>query len=323
MRRLIVKIKTALTCGTDLKAFRRGHPKIPMPGPFGHEFSGYISEVGEGVAKFKVGDPIMSVHSAPCGDCYYCKRDLENLCDSVMETKILGAYAEYIKVPAHIVNKNMFVKPEHLSYSEAAILEPLSCVVYGMDQVKVRDDDTILIIGAGAIGLMHIMVAKSLGVDRVIVVGKRKHRINLARQLGADEVIDAEQENAFEVVRDLTHGIGANIVAECTGRTSVWEDSIRLVSKGGTVILFGGCPGGTSVSFDTGRLHYDQITLKGIFHFTPKAVRKTYDLLVNRKIDVRELITGEYPLAKLNKVFKLLSEGNCIKYAMVPSDGSK
>jgi len=186
---VVVRVRTALTCGTDLKTFRRGHPKIPMPTMFGHEFSGDIYQIGDGVTEFQVGDQVMSAPTAPCGECVYCTKGQDNLCSLSMETMINGAYAEYVRIPAHIVRNNMFKKPAHLSYGEAAMLEPLSCVVYGMDQVSIGGDDTVLVIGAGAIGLMHLMVAKALGAGRVIVAGRWENRLKVAKAMGADAVI--------------------------------------------------------------------------------------------------------------------------------------
>ncbi len=313
---VVVKIKSALTCGTDLKAFKRGHPKMPMPTLFGHEFSGDIYEAGNGVNGFKVGDQIMAVHSAPCLECHYCKIGLENLCETIMTTKALGAYAEYIKVPERIVKHTMFEKPDHLSYAESAMVEPLACVVNGIDQVEINSDDTVLIIGAGAIGLMHIMVSKILGAKRIIVSGRRNLRLKLAKELGADEVIDAAVENPVKRVMELTGKMGAELVFECTGQLSVWEESIHMVSKGGTVVLFGGCPKGTTVSFDTTRLHYDQITLKGAFHYTRVAVKKAAGYLVEKRLDVQKLITDELPFTELNKAFQLLMEGESVKFAL-------
>lgn len=316
---VVVKIRTALTCGTDLKTYRRGHPKMPTPTLFGHEFSGDIHEVGEGVTAFKVGDQVMTAPTAPCGECVYCHKDQENLCSLVMDTMVFGAYAEYVRVPAHIVRNNMFEKPAHLSYGEAAMLEPLSCVVYGMDQVQVHPDDTVLVIGAGAIGLMHVMVARALGAGRIIVSGKRDHRIKLALALGADEVINAETESTFQRVLELTGGLGADLAIECTGQLAVWEGAPDLVRKGGTVILFGGLPQGTRACFDTARLHYDQITLKGVFHYTRSAVKKAYHLLSEKKVQVNRLISGAYPLSELKQVFDLLiQKRNGIKFAVVP-----
>ena len=318
---VVVKVRTALTCGTDLKAFRRGHPKMKIPGPFGHEFAGDVHAVGKGVSKFKPGDKIMTAPSAPCGNCVYCSKGQENLCTTTMDTMVWGAFAEYVCMPSHIVDNNMYLKPDHLSYEEAAMLEPLSCVVYGMDQVDVRPDDTILIIGAGAIGLLHVMVARALGAERVIVAGKRENRLKLAWAVGADAVIDAESENTFERVKELTQGLGADVVIECTGQLAVWEETPDLVRPGGTAILFGGLPPGTRATFDTSRIHYDQITLKGVFHYTRSAVRKAYNLLADKKITVSGLISGSYSLRDLKHVFdNLLQKGNGIKFAILPDE---
>lgn len=316
---VVVRIRSALTCGTDLKAFRRGHPKMPTPTRFGHEFSGDVWEVGEGVEGFKVGDQVMCVPSAPCGECDECRRGLENLCNSAMETMILGAYAEYIKVPARIVKHNMFKKPPGLSYSEAAMLEPLACVVYGLEQVRLKMEDTVLIIGAGAIGLLHVMVTKVLGAGKIIVSGRRSKRLRIARLIGADVVIDAAKEDVYRRVMEETGGVGASLVVECTGQLSVWEETTKLVARGGTVILFGGLPKGTTATFDTARLHYDQITLKGVFHFSRAAVKCAYELLASGRVRVKDLITGSYTLDDMKKVIDQLIDGNCIKIEIVPT----
>jgi L-iditol 2-dehydrogenase len=320
---VVIRVRTALTCGTELKTFRRGHPKIPTPTPLGHEFSGDIFEVGEGVTNFKPGDQVMTAPTAPCGDCFYCKKGQENLCSLVMETMVFGAFAEYVRIPAHIVNSNMFRKPAHLSYGEAAMLEPLSCVVYGMDQVSMGPDDSVLVIGAGAIGLMHVAVLKALGAGKIMVAGKREHRLKLAQALGADHIIDAENESTLDRVKELTDGIGADLVVECTGQLAVWEDTPDLVRKGGTIVLFGGLPRGTRATFDTTRLHYDQITLKGVFHYSRSAVKKAYRLLADKKIQVNGLISGTYSLSDLKHVFELLmARGSDVKFAVVPTEAS-
>jgi len=135
---VLVRIKAALTCGTDLKAFLRGHPLIPMPGVFGHEFSGVVTGVGKGVRRFKEGDAVMAVHTAPCLECIYCKKQLYNLCEKIMHTKVLGAFAEYIVLPSHVVRQNVFHKPKALSFEEAAFLEPLSCVVHSVEPLRIK-----------------------------------------------------------------------------------------------------------------------------------------------------------------------------------------
>lgn len=315
---VVVKVRTALTCGTDLKAFLRGHPKFPMPTLFGHEFSGEITDVGPGVTKFREGDSVMSTHSAPCGDCYYCLRDQENLCDSIMNTMVLGAYAEYIRIPGHIVRQNMFLKPADISFNEAALLEPLSCVLHGLENIRVRRDDTVLIIGSGAIGLLHLMALKAYGVENVIVSGRRTYRLQTAKSLGASRIVDITRESPEDAVLELTGGRGADTVIECTGKPDVWESAVRMVRRGGQVILFGGCKKGTTVTFDTHRIHYDQITLYSPFHMTPASVRKAYELLTEHRIPGHKLITGEYRLNELHRVFELLQNSDCIKCAVIP-----
>jgi len=259
----------------------------------------------------------MTVHSAPCGNCYWCRKNQGNLCESVMETKVLGAFADYVKVPAHIVARNMFLKPEHLSFEEAAFLEPLACVVYGLSNIRVDPEDTVLIIGPGAIGLLFYLTLKAKGVQNVIISGQRPYRLSMARYLGA-EVTSGEPADILAKVKDLTSGRGADLVIECTGQLGVWQQAIDYCRRGGDLILFGDPPKGSLVSFDTHRLHYDQITVHSPFHFNPAAVRDAYQLLADRLIDVQPLITDRFPLTELAYVFNLLQQGDCVKYAIIP-----
>ncbi len=344
---ILIKIKAALTCGTDLKAFRRGHPVIPMPGVFGHEFSGVVAKKGRRVRKVKEGDAVMAVHSAPCLECRYCSKGLFNLCENIMNTKILGAFAEYILLPSHIVKQNLFRKPQDISFEEAAFLEPLSSVVHGMESVRIRKGDYALVIGAGPIGLLHLLLLKGKGAN-VTIMDKHGEKLRMATKLGADYTIASNPSfapfakegdkkiatNSTEVPpfgKKGTGGIlkdnpkarhkdffGFDCVFECTGRPEVWENSINYVRRGGTVILFGGCKSGTAVIYDAGRLHYDEITLKGVFHFTPADVRRAYHLLCEGTIKVSGLISGRYPLEQTQKAFERLSKGEGIKYAIIP-----
>jgi L-iditol 2-dehydrogenase len=315
---VVVKIHVALTCGTDLKTFLRGHPKFPLPALFGHEFSGEVSSVGRGVQNFREGDQVMSVPSGPCGRCYYCKRGQENICDAAMANYALGAYAEFIKVPATVVAQNMFTKPQDLSFQEAALLEPLACVLHGLSLLKLREDDTVVVIGAGAIGLLHLLALRAFGVHKVIMLGRRAYKLKLAQALGAYRVIDTTEGLSRDLILDVTEGRGADIVIECTGNPTVWESAVNMVRRGGEVVLFGGCKQGSTVTFDTQRLHYDQVTIRSPFHLTRTSVRQAYDLLAEKQLTGSCLITDTYPLDQLNEVFSLLQRGDCIKYAVIP-----
>lgn len=308
---MLVKIKVALTCGTDLKAFMRGHSLIPMPGRFGHEFSGIVAEVGKGVRQFRDGDEIMAVHSAPCLACRYCKKKLYNLCENIMQTKILGAFADYILLPSHIVKQHVFHKPDTVSFEEAALLEPVSCVVHGIHPLHLKTGEHALVIGAGPIGLIHILLLKAKGLQ-VTVMDKNDGRLRIAKELGADSVRTSEEKES------PANFIGFDYVFECTGAREVWERSVNSVRRGGVVILFGGCKSRTKVCYDAGRLHYDEITLKGVFHYTPADVRKAYGLLCKQTINFSRLISGRVPLDHTQKAFERLSKGKGIKYALIP-----
>ena len=313
---IVVQINTALTCGTDLKAFTRGHEFIPMPGPFGHEYSGIIAKTGRGVKDFKEGENVMGVHSAPCLECGYCKKGLYNLCAVMMDSKALGAFSEYLLLPAHIVKQNLFHKPDNISFKEAAMLEPFSCVVHNYGKLKVDEAENALVIGAGPIGLMHLAYLNMRGI-KFIISDMYEDRLSVAKKMGAEQVAGPFQ-NVEKLVMEATDNLGADMAIECTGRENVWEESVNYVRRGGAVVLFGGCPGGTRVSYDSYRLHYDELTITGSFHYTPQDVKNAYDMLTEKKVDLSALISGEFPLQSIEKAFNLLKEGRGIKYALKP-----
>ncbi|CAN5343208.1 alcohol dehydrogenase catalytic domain-containing protein [soil metagenome] len=307
---VLVQVKAATTCGTDLKAFLRGHPQIPMPGVLGHEYSGVVSAVGEN-APFEVGDAVMGVHSAPCQNCFWCERDQENLCESIMSTKVLGSYAEYLLVPARIAKLNLFPKPDSLSFEMASLLEPLSCVAEAIRLLKVDSNTSALIIGPGAIGLMFVASLRLLGVKDIVLAGRNESRLEVGRRLGAQTCsvmnIPVTDERKYD------------IVIECTGTAEIWESSIDYARRGGTVVLFGGCASGTHASFDTKKIHYDQITLLSPFHFGTKAVRMAREWLLNPLMDLSPLITGERFLDQGKQVFDDLRAGIGLKYVFKPN----
>lgn len=314
---VILRVEVALTCGTDLKTYRRGHPKFPFPFALGHEYAGTVHEVGAGVAGFQPGDAVMGVHSAPCLECRQCQRGMHNLCQSLVSRMALGAFAEFYRVPAEIVTQNLFPRPLHVSPLRAAFLEPLACVVQGQAQVPLLTGDTVVVMGCGTIGLLHILLAKQRGAARVIVTGRHPQRLALARELGADEVIDVDRCDAREEIQRLTQGRGAELVVECVGRPEAWVEAHQHAAQGGFVLLFGGCPAGTRVEFDTGRIHYDQLTLKGVFHFTPGDVRQAYNYLCHSDLPVEKILTGTATLAELPAIIDKLDRGIGIKYAVL------
>jgi L-iditol 2-dehydrogenase len=317
---VLIKVHVALTCGTDLKVYQRGYHArmIVPPALFGHELAGVIEEVGPGVKGFRRGMRVVALNSAPCGACFYCSKHQENLCEDLLFNN--GAYAEYIKIPRRIVETNMLAIPNNVSFEEAAMVEPVACVLRGLHETNVEIGDTVAVIGGGPIGLMFIQAAKLTGCN-VIAVMKRDSQVQFAKRLGADEIVQITQvHDPIEAVRALTPDRrGADVVVEAVGRPEAWESAIDMVRKGGTVNLFGGCASGTKVQLDTNRLHYSEVTLKATFHHTPESVRKAFALIAERKIRGADYITGEAPLSRLQHVLRhMLNRNGDIKTAIIP-----
>jgi L-iditol 2-dehydrogenase len=316
---VLVRIAAATTCGTDLKVFLQGgHARmITPPAVFGHEFSGTIVAVGTRVTGFREGMRIVANNSAPCHRCYYCLRHLPNLCDDLLFFN--GAYAEYIVVPERVVHTNLLELPETVSFPVACLTEPLACVLHCLDHAALRPGDTVVVNGDGPSGLMLAAMAKWRGA-RVILCGRAAPRLALASHFGADAIVNyAEVPDQVEAVRVLTDARrGVDVAIEAVGRPEVWEATVAMVRKGGQAIFYGGCRRGTSVHFDTHALHYDQLTLQGIFHNTPYHVRRALQVLADGLLPGAALITHTLPLVRLPEAFDLMISRHALKVALLP-----
>ncbi len=316
---VLVRVRAALTCGTDVKVFRRGYHArmIVPPALFGHELSGDIVAVGSAVENFHVGQRVVAANSAPCGECLYCRRNSENLCENLLFNN--GAYAEFIRIPERIVQKNLYEIPPHVTYPDAALIEPLACVLKGIEDSSVSAGDCVAVIGLGPIGLMFVRIAGLLGA-RVIAIGRRKTQLDRALRMGAQDVIStADTQDVVAAVRAATAGHGADIVIEAVGKPQTWQEAVSMVRRGGTVNLFGGCPNDTSISLDTNRLHYSEITLKASFHHTPTLIQRALKAVARGDITARDFVNREEPLQNLLEVFKhLMSHNGHMKTAIIP-----
>jgi L-iditol 2-dehydrogenase len=316
---ILVRVKAALTCGTDVKVFLRGYHArmIVPPAVFGHELAGDIVEVGEGVTKFRAGQRIVAANSAPCGQCYYCLRGVENLCENLLFNN--GAYAEYIRIPARIVDKNTYSIPDRVGYQDAALAEPLACVLRGVEETGIRAGDSVAVIGLGPIGLMFVRMAKVHGA-RVIALGRRQSQLERAVRIGADEVIlVSEAVDPVKAVKALTGGRGADIAIEAIGTPATWELAVQFLRRGGTVNFFGGCPSDDRVVLGTSFLHYSEITCKASFHHTPAHVRRALEVIGAGHVTARDFVKGEEPLANLLEVMRyLMSHNGHLKTAIIP-----
>jgi L-iditol 2-dehydrogenase len=318
---LLVRVKVALTCGTDFKVWKQGYHArmIVPPAIFGHELSGIVADAGHAVRdKYPLGMRVVAANSAPCNECFFCKRDKENLCEDLIFNN--GAYAEYALIPARIVRENLIEIPSHLEFVEAALVEPLACVLRAIDETGVQPGDTTVVIGCGPIGLQFIRVLSSRGA-RVIALGKRSSQIKAAERLGASAAWDISKiDDPVAAVRDLTYRrIGSDSVIEAVGSPTTWQWALQMVRRGGAINLFGGCPRGTKVELEASAVHYSEITIKSSFHHTPRFIREALDLIARREVSAKDFVTGEVPLSELPQVFEHMKNRNGqLKVAVMP-----
>lgn len=317
---VLLKVRSALTCGTDLKVFRNGsHAKMLKPPIlFGHEYAGVIETIGAGVAHWKPGMRVVGANSSPCRNCFYCQRNQPNLCEDLLFVN--GAYAEYLRIPARIAKENLLEIPGPLSFETAALTEPLACVLRGIQAVKPQKGETAVVLGAGPVGLLFTQLAARAGA-RVILVGKGSHRLEIGKRCGAGTVLDlAQLPDPVAALRETTaEGKGADLVIEAVGRPAAWTQAISVVRPGGRVLLFGGCPANTEVPLDTRRMHYDELTLLSTFHHTPEAIRQSLQLLAEGTVQAAPLITRSAPLAELPDILRqMLSDQQAVKTAILP-----
>ena len=317
---LLIRNRVALTCGTDLKMFLRGHRLATPPLIIGHEFAGTVEKIGDGVEGFEEGMRVVAANSAPCMSCYYCRIGKPNLCDRLDEVLVgfssPGAYAEYVRLPARIVKQNTYEVPKDVPLESAAFVEPLACVVHGIELSNIKTGDSVFVIGAGPIGLMHIQLARIRGAKTVVVADASSERLQRATQLGADQSITSG--DPVSEVKALTENRGADVTIEAVGKPETWELAVRTTRKGGTTVLFGGCPAGTTASIDTGLVHYGELALKGVFHHTPSDVREALRLISTRQVKVAPLVTHRMKLTEVEAALRLMQKGTAIKVAITP-----
>jgi L-iditol 2-dehydrogenase len=315
---VVIRVGAATTCGTDLKVWRRGgHAKmLKPPTPFGHEAAGTIAAVGEGVTGWQVGDRVVANNSAPCMTCFFCQKQEYSLCTHLSFNN--GTFAEYLKIPAPIVQHNLLRIPDHVSDAIAAMTEPLACVLHGAARSNVKPGDRVALLGDGAIGLMFAAELVRQGAE-VFLFGGSDRRLEIGEQFGVAKTFNHHRiADVPAQVKALTDGWGADVVVEATGVPTVWEMAIACARPGATVNLFGGCPRDTTITVSTEQLHYSELTLKGVFHSTPQYVRAALDLLASGTLPFELLISDHQPLKNLEQVFYDMRDRKVIKVAMQP-----
>jgi L-iditol 2-dehydrogenase len=314
---IVLRIEAALTCGTDVKTLRRGHPvMIPrVPTVFGHEFAGTVTAVGRGVGTVKEGDRVVAANSAPCGECASCRAGRPNLCEDLLFVN--GAYGEAIALPPRLVARNV-VRLGTVSAARAAFAEPLACALLGVDRGRVEAGQTVVVFGHGPLGCLLAMAA-SIRKARVVLVGKAGWRLDVVRGLGIAECLDATAgRDVLERLREQVGPRSAEVAIDATGRPEVWEQAVAAVGRGGTVVFFGGCAPGTAISLDTRRVHYEELSLVGAFHHTPALIRRAVDLLESQAVVPDRLVTHRMGLDAVHEALELMSRGGALKVLIEP-----
>jgi L-iditol 2-dehydrogenase len=314
---IVLKVEAALTCGTDVKTLRRGHPvMIPrVPTVFGHEFAGTVTAVGADVRGPREGDRVVAANSAPCGGCRFCLAGRPNLCLDLLFVN--GAYGEYIALPPRLVARNVVGLGRDLPFRRAAFAEPLACALLGIQRARVEAGQTVVIFGHGPLGCLLAMLAASEKA-RVIIVGKAGWRLDRVRGLGLGQCLDVTEGDVLERLRGLTDGRGADVAVDATGRPEVWEQAVTATGRGGSVLFFGGCAPGTSIQLDTRRVHYEELTLVGAFHHTPELIRHAVDVLDTGAVTPDGLLTHRMPLEDVRAALELMTRGEALKVLIAP-----
>ena len=317
---LLLRVRAATTCGTDVKVYRRGgHPRmLQVPTLFGHEMAGTVAEVGDYVTDFKVGDAVVVANSAPCGECRACLTGRENLCDDLHY--INGAFAEFLLVPERFVTRNTHRLPGGLSFSKAALTEPLACALHGINACELEKFGAgaeIVVYGAGPIGLLFVAVLSMRGY-RVLLCDPNPTRLAVGQLLGAAGThVSKRGGGQAKKIRDMSeNGRGVSVAIDCTGVPEVWNDAIESLLPGGLVNLFGGCAPGSKVELDTYLVHYNELTIKGVYHHRPATIREALHLLTQPEFRADLLLSSQASIEGVEDALRSMMRKENLKFVI-------
>ncbi len=317
---ILVKVEACCICGGDMRNFHTGLRYGIEKQVMGHEIAGIVEEAGSRVTRFKVGDKVAIAPDVSCGECYYCKRGLVNLCmdHKMLGTNWPGGFAQYIYLPAIVLNRG-FVEhvPDGLSFEEAAMAEPASSVIACQEYNNVSLGDTVVIIGDGPIGCMHIEVARARGASRIIMAGLT--RLESVPQFSPDHIINSAAQNPVEEVLKITGGLGADIAICAAPVTAIQEQGLEMVRKRGKVVLFGGVnKNNPMTTLNSNLIHYNEITVVGAFSYPSTGLLKAVSLIAGGKISARKYVTKTVKLDEIPEGIAFAEQGKALRVAVKP-----
>ncbi len=304
---VLLQVKACGLCGTDLQKYLHG---LVEPGVvLGHEVAGNVVEVGREVSRASPGDRVIVPHHIPCFVCHYCRHGNYTMCEDFKPTQISpGGFAEFIKVSGPSVSKGMLKIPDDLSYDEGALTENTACCLRALEKCNLTPGDCVVVVGSGPAGLIHIQLSRALGAGKVVALDLLDGRLEVARRMGADVVINAGSSDVVQRVKEETGGLGADVVMVAVGSTQALTQAISLARKGGVVNFFAECPPGSTLKIDPNIIYGSEIILLGSYSSTPLELRSALELIHSRRIDVAGLITHRLKLEELKRAFDLASQ---------------
>ncbi|MCL4467261.1 MAG: alcohol dehydrogenase catalytic domain-containing protein [Chloroflexi bacterium] len=321
---LLVRTRAAAVCGTDLRIIAGTKTRgVTIPGIIGHELAGDVAELADPVANFRVGDRVCVAPIIACGHCYYCTHGLENLCgdQQIIGYNHSGGFAEYVRVPARAVAAgNVFRLPPGVTYEEGALVEPLSCCVNGHEKSRLRFGQSVLIVGAGPIGLLHLQLALAAGAAQVIISESLPGRRRKAAEMGASAVVDPANEDLAAVVRARTEGVGVDAIVMAFGAPELVNSTFSLARKGGVVNLFAGFPGRGEAVIEANLIHYNETTVVGTSSSTNRHFAKALALVARGNVDVGSLVGRVYGLAEVDKAIAAVRGHETLKAVLHPDE---
>jgi L-iditol 2-dehydrogenase len=315
---ILIRIEASGICGSDIMEWYR-RDKVPLV--LGHEIAGEIVKTGNKVKNFKKGQRVSASHHVPCNECHYCLSGHSSVCDLLRKTKFHpGGFAEYVLIPSiNIEKKGVYLLPENISYEEGSFSEPVACVLRAQKQIRVKKGKSVLVIGSGISGLLHVMLARALGASPIMATDVSEYKLNMAKESGADVVMHSKSYNT-EQFRKLNSGRLADIVILCAGAPAAIYQAIDSVERGGTLLVFAAMTDNADINFPVNKIFWrNEITIVSSYANHPSEQVEALELISSGRMPVRKLITHRFGLEDTSKGFKLLAEGrDCVKVIIEP-----
>ncbi len=320
---ILIRVKSCSTCGTDAKIFNHGHPRLNPPQIIGHEIAGEIAEIGSNVSGFQVGNRVQVIAAIPCGECWLCKSDRMTICENQLSMgyQFAGGFAEYMVIPREVIKVNGVNRiPDNVTFDEAAVTEPFACVLNAQKIVGMGSGDSVLVMGAGPIGCLHIRLARALGAGKVFLADINGERLKLsAEKVSPDAAIDISSEDLATRIKDLTGGRGPSVVITAAPSGAAQELAISIVAPGGRVSFFGGLPKDKPmISCDSNIVHYKEVTLYGANGSSPAQNKEALAMIADGRVKVADLITHREPLSNVQGAIDAVLSGKAIKVVVNP-----